>query len=36
MLTDRSAIGSPANEKAPEAAAAANNSKAKKAEEPVS
>jgi hypothetical protein len=36
MLLDRSAIGSPANQKAPEAAAAANNPKPKKAEEPVS
>jgi hypothetical protein len=36
MLADPSAIGSPANDKTPEAAAAANNPKAKKTEEPVS
>jgi hypothetical protein len=36
MLADRSAIGSPANDKTPEAATAANNPKAKDTEEPIS
>jgi hypothetical protein len=36
MLADHGTIGSPANDKAPEAAAAANSPKAKDAEEPIS
>jgi len=36
MLLDRSTISRPPNQKAPETAAAANNPKAKHAEEPIS